>query len=830
MAKRKGIREKLSQLTASGKSLSGKSLEEQIQALIEQQKYSKALRTLQQSLKRDPDQNLTVTEADIWLLQGKYEFEQARYPQAERSLQKALALGLTGDVHYWLAKSLLAQQQSAAALELFQTAFDDKTLPKDLGGGYLKLLFLNDKADEVEKLVKTQAKRFYAPHLHWARGALALKAGNPQVALPHFKKMGRQASPGDHLMAWQAYAHQKAGNWSQAEKAVSMTQPAFMGSLFRSSRPELPVMQRLKLFQAAHTKGDLANFFDLRDPDLPDRETVLVLAILNLIHADNVHDAAHLAMKLTDEMMANYPAIQPLYRPLMLLAGNQAHQQQEFSCSASFWGKVVDEPTFDPNLALHLYQALELTDAYREARQLINRLLTWVQQAAKQNPQDWPKARLNPTLAKLHCWLADAQMVTGRDRDAARSLRKAEQLAPDHPDVIGRKGLEAFVKGQEKAAIPLLTQALEAGCRFPEVYSVLLDALEGDAEAVKTIRRKFGKHFGDISVDTEVEIPLWTEALTFQNYKVMEQFVSGKQKLSPALKACQIFLASADGEPSSSQKITLNQEKAVPQWDKLLQAHGPTDQVEILKAIYLIIQQHARRNQKGMAALQSRYAQQIADLTTEVREAELAHLMLLPLKKLSADRLKMAVTAALNRATQPGDLLAKAQLQLCRFDANKGLRPFIEAQLKQEPQNPLLLLAKATLYPRNSREYATFYDQGFEIARRLQDAAALHAFREEEWFKAQDMTRRAVGSQLDRLNDPSQLDMVDMLKRLAREALGVDVPDEVIAQMLPELEAQMAGGFFEEDDEDFDDEFDPFFLPPPRGKKSSKKRKPWYQL
>lgn len=206
--------------------------------------------------------------------------------------------------------------------------------------------------------------------------------------------------------------------------------------------------------------------------------------------------------------------------------------------------------------------------------------------------------------------------------------------------------------------------------------------------------------------------------------------------------------------------------------------------------------------------------------------------MVLALRSLPPDRLEMAVNHTLHRSTQPGNTLAQAQLELCRFGPNRMLMPFIEAQLKQEPQNPRLLLAKAALHNRNSQEYQTFYDQGFEIARRLQDAEALHAFREEEWFKAQDMTRRVVGSQIDALNDPSQLDMVDILKRMAREAFGVDVPPEIIAQMIPELEAQMAGGFFD-DDEDFDEDFDPFFLPPPprgRGKKSSKKRKPWYQL
>ncbi|NEP17688.1 MAG: tetratricopeptide repeat protein [Leptolyngbya sp. SIO4C1] len=135
---------------------------------MQQKKYSQAIRKLQQGLKRDPDQTLTVSEAEIWRLQGQDEFDQGRYAQAEKSFNRAAELGLQEDIYYWLAKSLLKQQKPAAALNIVQSAFDDKTLPKDLGGCYLKLLLLNDKADVVEQLVKTQTKRFYAPHLHWA--------------------------------------------------------------------------------------------------------------------------------------------------------------------------------------------------------------------------------------------------------------------------------------------------------------------------------------------------------------------------------------------------------------------------------------------------------------------------------------------------------------------------------------------------------------------------------------------------------------------------------------------------------------------------------------
>lgn len=828
MAKHKGSQQN------SQKTVVSQSLEQQLQSLMVQHQYPQALRKLQQAQKRDPDQGCSLTEATIWLQQGQYEYKRGQYARAEDSFSQALALELQADAYYWLAKCYLAQHKAAEALELLQSAFDAKTLPKDLGGSYLKLLVLNHQIEQVEALIKTQAKRFYAPHLHWARGAMALQAGDPKAALAHFKKMGRPASPGDYAPAWEAYTYQMLEDWTAAERLLGMPSPIFGGLTFQATGPKHPAVQPLRMALTTRNGRRLRDVCDLNQPNLPHRSAAWVLELLHLLRENNFHDAAHVILDFPKAVMTDYPELKTLYRPLMLLAGQQALQQQEIGCTASFWGEVVNQPEFDPQLAVQLYPVLTATQDSRAAQQLINQLLTWVQKAAQRDPQAWPEMRLNATQAKLYCWLADHQMSLGHSRDAERSVRKAEQLASDHPEVIGRKGMQLFVVGQKQAAIPLLTQALEAGCQFEEVYRALTQCLAADKETLKSVRRKFGKHFGDIGVDTEVDIPAWVEALSFQHYGVMAEFVNNPKTPTPPLKALQIFLDSAQDEPSSSQKISLDLETAVPQWDELLRSHSPSEQVEILKAIYLVIQQHARRNQKGIVAQQNRYAQQIFDLIPTVPEANLAHLLLLPLKHLSAERLATAATAALRRSPQPGNLLAQAQLQLSWFGPNRVLAPLIEEQLRQEPQNPLLLLAKATLYPRSSPEYKTFYEQGFEIARRLQDTTALQACREEEWFKSQALTRQVVGSQMDFIGDLDQIDMLDLIQRMAQKAFGTDVPPELIAQMLPELIAQMGSGFdpFEADfDDDGDEDVPPFFLPlPGLGKSSPKKRKPWYKL
>lgn len=830
MAKRGGgLRRQLAKIEAPSQSL-----EQQIQGLITQKKYVAALQTLQQGLAQNPDQTLTVSEADILLLQGKDDVIKFKHSQAQKALSKALELGLYKDTYYWLAKSLLAQHKATEALELLQTAFGDKTLPKDLGGCYLKLLVLNDKMDVVEALIETQTKRFLMPHIHWARGAVALKSNRPKDALPHFKKAGRPASPDDRLMLWTAFAYQQAGEWAQAANALPMISPSYYGPRFQSSASKHPAQQQMILLQTAHSDRAPSEFFDIDEPTLPERNAAWVLEFLDFIREEDYHEAAHLVLKFPAGALVEYRDLKALRHPLMLLAGEQSRQQQEIDCTATFWSEALadtTEATFDPNLALNLYQALRAVRSHRKAIKLLTQLITWVKKTAQQNEQAWPPPRLNSILVKLLCWSTDSHASLGQHTDVMRILKQVEKIDPNHPEVIARRGLEAFHtrtarnKSPQKA-IELLTQALEAGSDFAEAYETLLEALADDAEATKAIRRKFGKRFGDGGVDTEVEMPDWIEALTFESYGVLTETVRDAKKPSAPLKALKIFLEAADDEPSSSQKITLNLEKAVPKWEALLAAHSPAVQVEIIKAVYFGVQQHAKRNKKGIARLQGDYFAKIIELSSQpVPGAVVAHLMLLAVRSLPPERLTIAVAAALGRTAQPANTLASAQLELRRFVNNTTLRPFIQAQLKKEPQNPQLLLAQATLHDRKSREYSTFYDQGFEIARRLQDAAALQAFREEDWLARQEMTRRAIGPQLNRLGDPSQLDpldMLDIMKRMAREAFGGDVPPEILAQMIPELLGGMGEDF--EDDDDFDGMN--FFSPPPRRKVKKAPKRP----
>ena len=830
MAKRRGHQKQ----KVGKQPISVELLQKQLQKLVEQKKYRQALDKLKQIRRADPEAKATPSEAAILSLRGQQEFAQANYLQAERTFRQTLDLGLVGEGHYWLAKCLLALEQPEDALELIETAFNGQVLPKDYAGCYLKLLFLKGDTASVEDLISHQAKRFYAPQLHWARGILALKAEQFEAAATHLKKMGRIATPGDRPTAWVTFAYQQAGDWDKAEKDLGVSRFSSQ-SMFSLSPtfPQHPVTQRLSMAQAVATGKSLSDAVDLDRPDTPKREAAMILEMLRLIEADNVHEAAHIAERL-ERPCQIFPELDALYRPLMLLAGEQALKDNDPDCAQDFWGEVVNQPSFDPQLAVNLLPILNSEGYHHESLDLLSQLQKWLKQEAKQNPSVWPDTRLHQTLAKLNCMLADDCMATGQHQKGFRALREAERLCPESPEVIGRQGLKARMEGHPQQAIPLLTKALEAGCRHEEVYIALLKCLEslGEDQTRKDIRRRFGKHFGDISVDLEIDTPAWVDALSSRKYGLFEQLAlagAGDAKDS-ALQACRIFVKAAEDDPNTNERVTLDQATAAKQWDKLLQPLSAKDKIPVLQAIFLSIQRFAKRK-KGIAALQTQYQQQLFALAEQAPEARSAHIVLVVVKGLKPDRLKLAVDFYLQTVDQPGTALAQIQLQARRFVQTDALRPLIDEALKRGPQNPQLLLAKATTFPAGSPTYAELKEKGFELARRLQDAPALQAFREEEAFQnGLTMPMPPGFPDLFDFAGPGGLDMESLLRRLAQQFLGEDIPPEVLERMLPEFERMMAGEGPDFDlDEDFDEddffEFNPFNFSPPSGRRPSKSKK-----
>lgn len=765
------------------------------QSLLKQQKYRQALEEIKKIQRSKPEIELTPSEASVWSLRGQQEFKQGNFKQAESSFRRALELGLNGEAHYWLAKCLLALNRLDAALDLLQTAFESQSLPKDYAAAYLKLLLLKGDTNTIKQLLSKQAKRFSLAQIHWVRGVLALQAGEPETALSHFQKIKSKVTPDDVPAAWIAYTQQALERWDAAVTTLSLG-----ASVVRRSPLNHPAIARLVVVQQAKT-GSILDVADLPQ-DRGYQDAVLAWETLQLIEQGNLHDAGHTFLQL-DRRSTRFPELATLYRPLLTLAGQQAVSDQELDCAEAFWKPLMAEQPFNPQLAVNLWHVLSANSSYRESQRLLTRLLNWLEQEGKQNPQQWPDARLKPTLAKIHCFLADTWMALRRYQTALGSVRQAERLCPESPEVLGRRGLSARYEGNYQEATTLLSQALEGGCRYPEVYAGLLQSWEEleDKRSLNEARRRFGKHFGDVSVELEVEVLPWIEALSTQSYPLFSSLVEEGDQNDPALGACSIFVEAVLGSPNSGGRVSLQQKSAVQQWEALLNPLPPQEQIPVLQAIILSIQLFAKR-EKGIAGLITQYLNRLLTLAEQYPAAHVAYLVMLVVKGSKPQQIQLSLRRYLDASPQPGSALAKIQLMVRCFAQTNALVLFIDEALQREPQNPQLLLAKATTYKSESKAYQELHQQGFELARRLQDAKALQAFREEQAFIDARETQNLLPN-LDGLDDLDAGDMDEFIENLIRKMIGKSVPPDELRRMMPELKKKMLEGM-----PDFDD-FDP---------------------
>jgi tetratricopeptide (TPR) repeat protein len=780
----------------------------QLRSLLTQKKYRQALEEIKKVRRQQPDVQFQPTEAEIWSLRGQQEFLKADFRQAENSFRQALNLGLGGVAHYWLAKSLLALNRLDAALDLIRLAFEHGTLPKDFAICYLKLLLLKGDLPTVEQLITQQTKRFSAAQLHWARGVLALKQGDPETALTALQKVKRGVTSGDLPDAWIVYAQQAIGQWEAAATKLGLPNSPNWNAFYGKPKfLDQPILMRLATFQQAKT-GKFDTIL-VQQADQISKEVMNILALVSLLDQGNHHDAGHALLQAGQNK--RFPELAILRSPLLKLAGQQAFAQGELECAAQLWQPLVNEPTWDPQLAVNLLEVLELNDAGQERQRLLTRLVKWLEQEAKQHPEQWPEDRLKLTLAHAHCRLADAWMALDRVRTALGEVQQAERICPTSPEVWGRQGLIAADDDRPEAAIDLLTRAIEGGCRNEDVYESLLNCwrqLENPG-AVNEARRRYGKFFGDLNVETEMALAPWVEALATRNYALYSQLVEGDSVLDPALRACQIFVAAAHGQPTSGGKIALNQATAIKQWAALLQKLAPPDQVPVLEAIALSLQLLAKR-EKGIAALITDYMLKLVNIT-DVPEAKVAHLVVLAAKEgNNPQRLQVPMQFYLATTPQPGNALAAVQLRLRFFAQTTILRSFLDAALAREPQNPLLLLAKATTFPSETPPYEDLKEQGFDLARRLQDAKALQAFRVEQAFLATQLTQSVLPSsgQLENLGAGA---MESMLEDMIRKMFGSKMPKAELDRMMPILKQQIFNQMPGADDDDDDFSFGDIF-------------------
>ncbi len=829
MAKHQSKQRSQQHVSSTGTEITENSFGMLLEELLDLKKYRQALEEIKKIQRTHPEIEFTPKESEIWLLRGQQEFQKQDFKQAEKSFGRALELGLVGDVHYWQAKCLLGLNQLDAALKLLGDAFKTGTLIKDYSICYIKLLLLKGDTATVEQLIDQQSKRFSAAQLHWVRGVLALKHGQPEVALTSFQKIKRPITPGDLPNAWIIYSQQISGNWNAAANLLGLQSSKYIFS--RPKYLENPILERLATAQQSKTGIPPLEPKNLEREDPLIQDALSALAIVQLINQGNHHDAAHVLLQM-EKRSTRFSELKNLRKSLFTLAGQQALTQGQTECAELFWQPLLTEKPFNPQLAVNLLEVLDANDSDKERQRVLTQFLRWLEQEAKQKPQEWPDTRLKPTLAHLHCWMADAYMAVDRARAALGALQQAERICPTSPELLGRKGLVAASEENYTEAIALITQAIEGGCRYAEVYGTLLACWEelGDKQAINEARRRFGKHFGDFNVETEVEILPWVDALSTLSYPLFSRLVQTEDKKDPAIRACQIFVNAVQSPPNSGGRVSLDQKAAVEAWDSLLKKLSGSEQIPVLQVICLSIHLFAKR-EKGIAALISQYQQKLINLSTEHPEARVANLVILAVKENSPKKLEYPVQFYLQNIPQPGNALANIQLQARRFGWITTLIPFLEEALRREPQNPLLLLARATTYPLNQPQYEQLKQEGFELARRLQDAKALQAFREEQAFLAAKETQSIMPNP-ENFDNMNMSDRDDFLEAMLKKLFGNKVPQAEFEKMLPELKKMFNSMPDFSDDEEDEKEIDLDFIfrdSPPKSKKKKGRTRGGFQ-
>lgn len=783
----------------------------QLQTLLAQKKYRQAIAEIEKLQRSQPDIVLSPSAAEVWRLRGQQELDKSEFKAAENSFRQILKLGVTTEVYYWLAKTLLAQNRVDGALELIKNAFDSKVLPKEESICYLKLLLINGDFDAVEDLIKVQAKRFSAAQVHWARGVLELQSGKPKFALMSFAKVKKPLTPGDIIDVWIAYSHQQNGNWDEAASKLGLSRFSIFG---RQTLPTHPVLKKLAIVQQV-AQGKIRSDLAAKD-DRASQEILTALQVVHLMAEGNFHDAGHSLLQIKSAS-TRITELMALKSTILTIAGEQAMTQGQTDCAVKLWQPLLQAKELNPKLVVNFLAALEEEGEYSERQRLLVRFIKWIESDAKQNPANWSKEKLALTLAHTHCLICDCCIALRRPNAAHGSVQQALRICPTSGEAIGRQGIIAIAEEETDKGIELLKQALDKGCELDMVYNLLQETLsEEDRDAeVAEIRKRHGKKFGDIPEADEVQIEPWIEALATRDYDSFSDLLPKQKSTAPTLQACQIFKEAAKGKPTGTGKISIDQTKATAAWDSLLAGLSTADKLPVLQVIALSIEVLSKRD-KGIAALSTRYISMISALIPEIPAARAIHLMVLAVKENKPDKLEIPLKAYLATAPQPGNALALLQLQVRWFDRTAILRSFIDTALSREQQHPLLLLAKATTFSPNSQPYDEFRSKGFELARQIQDVQALAAFRIEDRYLNQNhrnnfFTPNPGKFGIDTL--PPQFQA--MFEEMIRETFGSKVSRAELDRIMPMLKQKFISdmltnpsSIFGDDDDDDDDFFD----------------------
>lgn len=720
----------------TSKPQSAPSKQDSLAALVEAKEYRRAIALLERIKRSEPGTVFSPPEAEIWFLKGQEELETRLFKAADSSFRQALSLGLGGKAYYGAAQALLALDRLDEAIALLQEGFDSQKLTSEFNLCYAKLLLIKGDTEAVEDLIANQKKSFKALEIHWLKGALALLQQDYGTSLEHFRKVNSPLTPKDNPLIWKVYALQALEKWPEASKLLEADQPQpppkkFSLSFITARRHSHCVLQRLALYQCLQTQRPFERDF-LTDNSLVDELRPAIVLVLQLLARDYLQ--AGLAYLNLDNHAQRWPEIQSLKNPLLLMAGQQACAQNRPESALKLWLPLANGRDFNLQLVINVIRLLDEENVFQERQRLLVRLIKWLGERGKQESKDFPPDLLSYILAYAYCLSADGLVVMGKFSMALGELQRAERLCAQSPEVLARKGIVEYSEDNYEMAVSLLTEALANGTQLIDAYECLLKSLVklDRQDEVAAVRSRFGERFKD-SPHEQSDFDNWEMALASMSFPVFSMMLEDQEEEDGPLLACKIFIKHSQGPINSGGKISLAQKAASREWDLHLAKLEPVLRTQTLTAIALCIHLFSKR-EKGIAALLKVYLQQLAHLREQIPAAQQDYLMLMALRDNNHTILEPLIKTYIDSQPEKTSALALLQLRLRFFTTPKQrtvLQPYLQTAYQKEPQNPLLLLAIATTHNPNSPTYKQYQKQSFEIARRLQDAQALQACRQE---------------------------------------------------------------------------------------------------
>lgn len=797
----------------------------EIQDLRAQQHYAQALKKLDQLGRLYPEAAAPAqlpSKGELLQQLGEHQLANEQFKVAERSLQQAIE-ATCFSAYYPLAKLYLRTDRDTEAYTLLHTAWTDGTLPKTLGGAYLKVLLLTQDRDTVAETIATHANRFYADHCRWADLILTVKSSPnepSQDTCRAFKRLKRKITPDEPDHLWQTYAMGKEPPTVNFCKAMGFPlSPRFP----IQQVPTDPAVRVIAWdYINRHKLSVSPQICDQLEDTTPSNHAVL-LQVLDFADQGHYDRAGHALAQLDWDNPHLPEGFQTFAQQILHLGAEIGWRIDDLRTAESLLSLYLRHFGFDPTIAVKWMRCLGIGEQLERQRLYLQRIRQWLDtEARQQQPDLWSEDRVKQVRCEALCHeFISYRTATSLPPKTNQLLEEAESLCPDHFMPHGCRGLYYLGHGQPALAVEKLVKGVEGDVKgeWLEFYVYACKTMEeqNQWQRLADFRQQFGERYDDepLSPATQLidpaflAIPEWKKQFldpyvaSFLDYGVtvienvedeageaLSRNGSNLRKFEPFLESwhdllqcyfCWLWNQSLEEEPSPRQTKVGGK---IPQLSKAFEtlyshANSVDDQIMLLQLICVSIARFFKRK-KGITALFKQFYSQLETLAKTEESATIPAWIARILWDKKLAKFQAELESYLDR--QPNSILALAELQLelRLFMVTDALRPLLHTYGELDSSVAQIPLAIATTYNIDAPEYQRYCDQSFQLAQRLQDQGALEALRVEAEVRE---CRRAY----------------KMLARFSTRGRGGRSFSPQIAQMQATLEEILGHGAIEND-------------------------------